>query len=448
MYNYFRLYRQDISQTVRLAIPIIIAQLGVVLMGVTDTIMIGRMLGAAYLGPAGLSNSVTFLIGSIGVGGLSIVSALVSRAKGEGSHNEISRIFRAGVNVGLILSLVLSLINVLVIWKFEVFGQTEFITEISKPYMLVLTLSNFPLLLFVAMRQLCDGLSNPKVPMIITISALFLNGVVNYLLIKNIGFNGAAIGTLISRIYMFVAMVVFIKNDHFFKPYIKKLNDQISIRPLIIKILKLGVPGGFQFFFEIAAFSLAVIMVGWLGEDQLAAHEVAINLASVTYMMATGIGAAGSIRVGAALGRNDLNGIYRAGSTAFGVVAVFMGLCCMLFLFANNELVGLYVRDDQEVARIAAGLMIIAAFFQLSDGIQVVGLGTLRGIADVNMPTIITLFAYWILALPLSYLLAFHFGMNVTGVWIGLLIGLSVSAVLLTTRFYMKMKSYRKAKTK
>jgi len=444
MYIYFRFYRQDIIRTIRLAIPIIVAQLGVVLMGVTDTIMVGRMLGAAYLGPAGLSNSVTFLIGSIGVGALSIVSALVSRSHGEGNQKEISRLFRSGVIVGLILSTILSLINVLVIWKFEVFGQTEFITEISKPYMLILTLSNFPLLLFIAMRQLCDGLSNPKVPMMITISALFLNGVINYLLIKNIGFNGAAMGTLISRIYMFIAMFLFLKNGSFFKPYIQKLNAHVSLRPLIIKILKLGIPGGFQFFFEIAAFSLAVIMVGWLGEAQLAAHEVAINLASVTYMMATGVAAACSIRVGAALGQNDHQGIFRAGTTAFAVVALFMGFCCLLFLFANELLVGLYVQDNQEVAAIAAGLVVIAGFFQLSDGIQVVGLGALRGISDVNMPTLITLFAYWILALPLSYVLAFHFDMNVTGVWIGLLTGLSVSAILLTTRFYTKMKSFRK----
>jgi MATE family multidrug resistance protein len=444
MQSYFRLYRQDIFQTIRLAIPIIVAQLGVVLMGVTDTIMVGRMLGAAYLGPAGLSNSITFLIGSIGVGGLSIVSALVSRAKGEGDFKEISRLFRSGVVVGLILSSILSLINLLVIWKFEIFGQTEFITSISKPYMLILTLSNFPLMLFIAMRQLCDGLSNPKVPMKITISALLLNGIINYLLIKKVGFYGAAIGTLISRIYMFSAIIVFLKYDSFFKPYIRNLHDSISLKPRITKILKLGVPGGFQFFFEIAAFALAVIMVGWLGEAQLAAHEVAINLASVTYMMATGIAAACSIRVGAALGRNDIQGIFRAGTTAFAVVAIFMGVCCLLFLMANELLVGLYVQDNREVALIAAGLVVIAGFFQLSDGIQVVGLGALRGIADVNVPTLITLFAYWVLALPLSYVLAFHFDMNVTGVWIGLLTGLSVSAILLTTRFYSKMKRFRK----
>ncbi len=444
MHSYFRLYRQDIVQTIRLAIPIIVAQLGVVLMGVTDTIMVGRLLGAAYLGPAGISNSITFLISSIGVGGLSIISALVSRSRGENDHEAIPKIFRAGIWVGFFLSLVLSAVNVLVIWKFEIFGQTDFITEISRPYMLILTLSNFPLLLFVAMRQLCDGLANPKVPMMITISALFLNVGFNYMLISKIGFTGAAWGTLISRTYMLLAMIAFIYNDRFFKPYLKMAGGYLSLKPLMMKILKLGIPGGFQFFFEIAAFSFAVVMVGWLGEAQLAAHEVAINLASTTYMMATGIAAAGSIRVGAALGRNDQNGIFRAGTTAFGVVAVFMTICCLVFMLANHHLVSLYVQDDQEVVKIAAGLVMIAGIFQLSDGIQVVGLGTLRGIADVNVPTLITLFAYWVLALPLSYLLAFYFDMNVTGVWIGLLIGLSVSAILLTTRFYAKMRSMKR----
>lgn len=441
MNSYFRLYRKDIEQTIKLSIPIIVAQLGVVLMGVTDTIMVGRMLGATYLGPAGISNSITFLISSIGVGGLSIISALVSRARGENDSVEIAKLYKSGIGVALLLSVVLGLVSLVVIWQFQLFRQTPFITEIAKPYMLILTLSNIPLFLFIAIRQLCDGMAQPKVAMTITVSALFLNGIFNYLLIKYMGFNGAALGTLLSRVYMMIAIIVLIRNSTFFKPYIAYAGSYLSLRPLMTKILKLGIPGGFQFFFEIAAFSLAVIMVGWLGEASLAAHQIAINMASTTYMMATGIAAAASIRVGAAMGKKDKSGVLRAGSVAFGVVTLFMIVCCVVFLVANEELVGLYVQDNQEVATIAAGLMIIAGFFQLSDGIQVVGLGTLRGISDVNVPTLITLFAYWVLALPLSYLLAFHFEMNVTGVWIGLLIGLSVSAVMLTTRFYLKMKT-------
>ncbi|HEV7348359.1 MATE family efflux transporter [Telluribacter sp.] len=435
-----RLYQRDIQQTVQLSIPIVVAQLGVVLMGVTDNLMIGRILGAVPLGAAGIANSVTFLIGSIGVGGLSIVSALVSQAYGKGQKEEINRLFRAGIQVAWLLGAVLGVISLLAAWQFEIFRQTPDVTRLARPVIVILTLSNVPLLFFIAVRQLCDGLSRPTVAMYITMSALVLNALLNYVLIKAMGLNGAAVGTLLSRLFMAVAIWFYIKRDVFFRPYLTAAAVLAPLRVLRAKILRLGLPGGFQFFFEIAAFSLAVIMIGWLGEPQLAAHQIAINMASTTYMMATGIAAAGSIRVGMAVGQRSRSAVQRAGTAAFLLVTAFMGLCCLLFLTANDWLVSLYIRDNAQVATIAAGLVIIAGFFQLSDGIQVVGLGTLRGIADVNVPTVITLFAYWGLALPLSYVLAFPLGMDVTGIWIGLSVGLTASALLLTVRFYKKLK--------
>ncbi len=438
MHPLARLYRSDMRQTLRLSIPIVIAQLGVVLMGVTDTLMIGRFLGAVPLGVAGIATSVTFLIGSIGVGGLSIVSALVSQAVGKRKLTEVNRLYRAGIRVAWLLSGVLGVICLLAAWQFQIFGQTEYVTRMAKPFVLILTVSNAPLLLFIAIRQLCDGLSRPKVTMAITLSGLALNVVLNYFLINNMGLNGAAIGTLLARCYMALAIWVYVKKDAFFSPYLIKATTD-SLVPLMRKILRLGLPGGFQFFFEIAAFSLAVIMVGWLGEAALAAHQIAINMASTTYMMATGIGAAGSIRVGMAVGRNNLPAVQRAGTAAFVLSIIFMGLSCILFLTADEWLVRLYIRDNAEVAAIAATLVVIAGFFQLSDGVQVVGLGVLRGIADVNVPTLLTLIAYWVVALPLSYVLAFPLGLGAPGVWLGLLAGLTVSAVLLTYRFYNKL---------
>ncbi len=438
MYPILRLYRSDMRETLRLSIPIVIAQLGVVLMGVTDTLMIGRILGALPLGASGVANSVTFLIGSIGIGTLGIVSAFVSQAKGKKDVKEINRLYRASIRVAWLLSLVLGVICLLAAWQFQLFGQTEDVAQMARPFILILTLSNTPLLLFIAIRQLCDGLSHPRVAMYITISALILNAILNYFLISWMGLNGAAIGTLIARCYMALAIWVYVKRDSFFTIYLQAENH-ISLTPLMKKILRVGLPGGFQFFFEIAAFALAIIMVGWLGEAQLAAHQIAINMASTTYMMATGIGAAGSIRVGMAVGRENKPAVQRAGTTAFLLVTLFMVLCCALFLTADEWLVRLYIRDNAEVATVAATLIVIAGFFQLSDGIQVVGLGVLRGIADVNVPTVLTLIAYWVVALPISYVLAFPLGMDVQGIWIGLLAGLTVSAILLTYRFYNKL---------
>ena len=207
-------------------------------------------------------------------------------------------------------------------------------------------------------------------------------------------------------------------------------------------IFKIGVPSGLQFFFEIAAFSLAVIMMGWLGENQLAAHQIAINVASTTYMMASGLGIAGGIRVGEGRGLKNVRKIRFSGNVALLLVTIFMTAMMLVILVFNRFLVELYIADN-EVIVIAMRLMIVAAIFQLSDGIQVVSLGILRGISDVNIPTWITMFAYWAISLPLGYLLAFNLKMDAIGIWFGLLAGLTVSAVLLTARFYFLIKKMK-----
>jgi multidrug resistance protein, MATE family len=441
----FSVYRREISETISLSLPIVIAQLGVILMGVTDNIMVGRFLGATALGAAGLANSLSFLVSSIGVGGLGVVASLISQAKGQENTADIARIFKAGLRVALILGVVLGVISAIIGHYFELFGQTAEITALSKPFMYILSVSIVPLFLFIATRQLSDGLSKTQVAMFITVSALGVNWLFNYLLINGIwifpemGLNGSATATLIARFFMATAILTYVYKSGQFDHYLQKFAT-IDLQPLVQKILRMAIPTGFQFFFEIAAFSLAVVMIGWLGENQLAAHQIAINLASTTYMMATGIAAAGAIRVGRAFGQQDKVAVFRAGTAVLLLVVAFMGLCCLLFLTSNNFLVTLYLENNPPVMQIAAGLVIIAGFFQLSDGVQVVALGALRGLNDINVPTLITLVAYWVLALPLSYVLGFTFKMDVTGVWIALSAGLTFSAVFLTVRFYWLLK--------
>ena len=442
MRNHFLNFRPELIDTLRLSIPIIIAQLGVILMGVTDNLFVGRLLGAVPLGAAGLSNSLSFLMTSIGVGGLSVVAALVSRARGESNDSDINKLFRAGLKVAVLLSLVLGSLSAVMAFNFDLFGQSIEVTRMARDFMLILSVSILPLLIFVAARQLCDGLRYPRVAMAITLSALVVNATFNYILITGVGLfpgfgvQGSALATLLSRIFMAIAMLTYVYRSGIFKPY---LAAEFSVLPTMAelkKILQLGLPGGLTFFFEVATFSLAQVMVGWLGEVQLAAHQIALNMASTTYMMATGISSAAAIRVGASVGRGSLEGVRRAGVAAFILSAIFMGCCALLFLTANEWLVSLYIRNNPAVSTMAASLLIMAGFFQLSDGIQVVGIGTLRGLADVNVPTWITLFAYWVIALPMSYVFAFTLNLDVTGVWIGLLVGLSLAAILLTTRFF------------
>lgn len=434
--------RADLSDTLRLSIPIIIAQLSTVLMGLTDNLFVGRLLGAIPLGAAGLANSMSFLFASIGIGGLTVIAALVSQANGRGSAADVHRSYRAGIRVALLLSLALGLVTAIVALNFQWLGQTADVTALARPFTLILSASNVPLFIFIAARQLCDGLRFPRVAMTITIGALLLNALFNYLFIlgigpfPNLGTQGSAVATLLSRLFMAGAMVWYVHRSPNFRAYFRPEFTRLPIAADVRMILKLGLPSGLTFFFEIALFTAAMVIIGWLGADRLAAHQIAINMVSATYMMATGISSAAAIRVGAALGRSDYAGIRRAGLAAFTLSVMLMGFAGVIFLFFNNLLVNIYITDAPEVARIAATLVFMAGFFQLSDGVQVVGIGVLRGLSDVNVPTLITLFSYWLIALPTSYLLGFTFGYDAAGVWVGLLVGLSLAAGLLTTRFF------------
>ncbi|GAB3313439.1 MATE family efflux transporter [Larkinella ripae] len=445
MKQWYLIYKPELGDTLRLSIPIVIAQLGVVLMGVTDNLFVGRLLGAVPLAGAGLSVSLTFLVSSIGVGGLSVIAALVSQANGRGDAAEINRLFRAGLQVALWLGLVLGVVGAAFAYHFEVFGQTPEVTEIGRNFMLILSASNIPLFLFIAARQLCDGLAHPRVAMSITLSALLLNALFNYLLITGAGpfpewgVYGSAVATLLSRLFMAVAIIVYIRRADRFRRYFQSAYRAFGVAGHVRKILRLGLPGGFTYFFESATFSLAAMMAGWLGADQLAAHQIAINMASTTYMMATGISAVGAIRVGSAFGRSSQLAVRRAGVAALVLVVGFMSLCALIFLTANDWLVSLYIRDNPEVATLAASLVIMGGIFQLSDGVQVVGVGMLRGLSDVNVPTIITLFAYWGVGLPMSYVLGFWLNLGVVGIWLGLLAGLTMAAILLPLRFFRRV---------
>lgn len=438
-------YQTEIKKTISLAYPIVVAQLGTVMMGVTDNIMVGRYIGKIGLGSSGIANSIAFLIASIGIGGLSVVAPLISKAKAERNISEINRLFRAGIKVSLWFSFILGLIGFLCVYFFDVFQQSPEINQQAPTFMVIIVFSNAFMFVFTAAKQLSDGLSRTYVAMMITVFGLIMNLAFNILLINGywgfpkMGLNGSAASTLITRVLMMLAMFFYLFREKAFEKYLKEKYKLLVTNDLVIYIIKIGVPSGLQLFFEIAAFSLAVIMMGWLGENQLAAHQIAINIAATTYMMASGLGIAGGIRVGAGRGLKDVHKIRFSGNVALLLVIVFMTAMMLLILIFNRFFVELYIADN-EVVKIAMQLMIVAAIFQLSDGIQVVSLGVLRGIADVNIPTWITMFAYWAIALPLGYFLAFKMEMDAIGIWIGLLAGLTTSAILLTIRFYHLIK--------
>jgi MATE family multidrug resistance protein len=255
-----------------------------------------------------------------------------------------------------------------------------------------------------------------------------------YLGAPALGLNGAGWATLISRVLMMILMGGYILYSKRYEIYNLSFSIRNASFPMISRILKIGIPTGFQFIFEVSAFSAAAIMMGWIGVNALAGHQIALNLASISYMMATGLATAGMIRVSNQIGKGNIKAMREAGMVVFGMVIAFMFLAAILFISARYYLPTLYI-DDPEVIALSASLLIIAGLFQLSDGVQVVGLGVLRGMEDVKIPTFVTLMAYWVLGLPLGYLLAFEFGFEEKGIWYGLLIGLSITAVMLFYRF-------------
>ncbi len=430
---------KEIKTTFLLAYPVMLSQLGQVGVGVADSMMVGR-LGALELAASSLANSIFFVVLMFGIGISMGLTPLVSKAYGKGKSNQISRLFSNSLFINFLTSLVLFGLILLFSQNLSILNQTEEVEVLALPFLLIITASLIPLMVFQTFKQFVEGLSQTKQAMFITIAANLVNVFLNWLLIwghwgfPELGFLGAAWATLISRVLMMVLMggyVLTSKRYNDFKIQIFRFKPNWT---LCKRILKIGIPTGFQFIFEVSAFSAAAIMMGWISVNALAGHQIALNLASISYMMATGVATAGMIRVSHYIGKEDYVGMKEVGRVVFGMVSAFMFVCALLFFAFRFYLPTLYI-DDPEVISLAASLLILAGFFQISDGIQVVGLGVLRGMEDVKVPTLVTFFAYWALGLPLGYLLAFKFAFGESGIWIGLLIGLTITAALLFYRF-------------
>jgi MATE family multidrug resistance protein len=464
-----------IKQTIVLASPIVVGQLGVMLMGLADTIQVGQMkTGAAEsLGASGMAGSIFFTIAVVGLICLQIVAPMISTAEAEGDYAGVGRLLRANVRVALFLSVMtIGLIGVAG-YFYDVFKQTEMNRALTLPYLALIAVSVLPIFLFSAFKSFTDGLQKTSVAMYITLAALIFNIVFNHIFINGLGpippmgLFGAGIATLLARIIMALSLGWYIFSQGRFERYLSGPKSDALARfsdsnganfaaslavgeesvglvdssaDLEKKILTIGVPSGMQGFFEIATFGMAVVMMGWISVSAQAAHIVAINMASLTYMMATGIAAAGGILVGTDIGERNRDGIITSGNAALLLSVLFMGLCALVFYFGRGILVRAYT-EEQAVIEIAITLVVWGAIFQLFDGIQAVSLGLLRGLQDVNIPTAITIFSYWGIGIPMSYYLGIYLGVGAVGIWMGLTASLFCSSILLSWRFYTRAKT-------
>ncbi len=435
-----RLFWQEFKLSLMIALPVAASQFGHMLVGVTDTIMSGS-LGDEAMAAATVATSVFIPIMMFGIGISYGVTPLVAQAVGGNNQALIKHLLRHSLILNCVIGIALFIILALSGPLLYFLNQPINVIKLAIPFYETLSLSIIPLLIFQTFKQFAEGLSITKESMAISLVGNILNIGLIFLLINNYGLVGIAIATFFARLFMAVAMIAVVVFDPRFVNYrfnIQNLFDKLD-KITALKMIKISLPVGSQMIMESGAFGAAAIMIGWIGANEIDAHQIALNIAAVAYMGATGIGAAATVRVGNKFGNRDVSGMRRAAFVSIFMVVIYNLITASVFFIFNNELPTFYIHNPV-IVEAASSLLLIAGLFQLSDGLQVVALGCLRGINDVKIPTVAVTTAYWAIGLPIGYWLAFNWKVGLSGVWYGLLIGLTVIAVYLITRFFLKIK--------
>ena len=432
----------------KLAAPVIMGMLGHTFVGFVDNIMVGQ-LGSAALAAVSLGNSFFFVAMSLGIGFSTAITPLVAEADSENNFKKGKSAFKHGLFLCTLLSLLLYAMILLAKPLMKLMDQPEEVVVLAMPYLNIIAISLIPLIIFQGFKQFSDGLSLTKHAMYATLFANILNVGFNYLLIfgkfgfPEMGIVGAGIGTLISRVAMIVLIWVLLKNDPKTKAFVSQIKLFVLENSMLKKILNLGLPSAMQMFFEVAIFTAAIWLSGLLGKNAQAANQIALNLSSMTFMIAMGLSVTVMIRVGNQKGLKKYVELQRIAKSIFLMGIIFASIFATLFLIFHDVFPTLYLDlddvnnylDNQEVVAIASKLLLVAALFQISDSIQVVFLGALRGLQDVKIPTLITFVSYWVIGFPTSYFLGKAEVYGSTGIWIGLLVGLGSASIFLYLRF-------------
>ncbi len=432
-------YTSEFKKNLTIAYPVMLGQLGHVLVGLADNLMVGK-LGAAPLASVSLANGLMFVFLSLGIGFSFAITPLIAEADGKKNHGVAREIFRHGIFITIILGFVICFLLMVSQPLMYHMQQPKEVVELAKPYYAVIAYSMIPVMIFQGFKQFADGLSLTKYAMQATLIANVINVFFNYLLIygkfgfPELGVVGSAIGTLISRFIMVAFMIYIVKTRKEFKPYIKNFSLKRIKKRILQRIYKLGYPTALQMWFEVSLFAGGIFLAGIIGTNSQAANQIALNLVSMTFMIAVGLGVTATIRVGNQKGIKNYGELRRIAFSIFLLAVILNLFFAFIFIVFKDVLPSFYV-DNIEVIKTAGILIVIAGIFQLSDGIQVVVLGALRGLQDVKVPMRITFIAYWIIGFPIAYYLGIHTELKATGIWIGLLISLTASAIMLYIRF-------------
>jgi MATE family multidrug resistance protein len=452
-------YTKEFKYNLKLASPVMLGMLGHTFVSFVDNVMVGQ-LGSAELAAVSLGNSFIFIAMSLGIGFSTAITPLVAEADSEQNFVKGKSVFKHGFFLCTVLGILLFLLELVAKPLMSVMDQPKEVVELAIPYLDLVAFSLVPLIVFQAFKQFSDGMSLTKYPMYATLLANILNVAMNYVLIfgkfgfPDMGIVGAAVGTLISRFVMLFFLWWLLAKRHRSKAYVTNINFfKLSKQPLK-KLTNLGFPSAMQMFFEVAIFTAAIWLSGLLGKNAQAANQIALNLSSMTFMVAMGLSVAAMIRVGNQKGLKDYKNLKRIAESIFLVGFVFAVVFALLFVIFHKVLPDLYVdlddpanaMDTAEVVKIAATLLLASAVFQISDSLQVIVLGALRGLQDVKIPTVITFISYWVVGFPISYFLGKEDAYGSLGIWLGLLGGLTTAAILLFIRFnYLTKKLIEKS---
>lgn len=443
-------YTKEFGKNLSIAYPVMLGQLGHVMVGLADNIMVGQ-LGAAPLAAVSLGNSLVFIALSLGIGFSFAITPLIAEADGSGDIETGKSYFHHGIIMCGINGILLFLLLLLAKPILHHLDQPPEVVALAIPYLEIVAFSMIPLMLFQAYKQFADGLSQTKYAMYATLIANVVNVIFNYLLIYGIWIfprlevEGAATGTLISRFFMLWFVWEILRRKKKFRQYFVWSKKELLKMNIFKKLFELGFPTALQMLFEVAIFTATVFLAGTLGTNPQAANQIALNLASMTFMVAVGLGVTATIRVGNQKGKANFEDLRRIAFSTFLLVFLIEAVFAVGFILLKDWLPALYI-DNNAVILLAAQLLIVAALFQLSDGLQVVILGALRGLQDVKFPTLICFIAYWIIGFPVSFFLGKEEAMGSMGIWFGLLAGLTASALMLYIRFnYLSRKLLVKA---
>jgi MATE family multidrug resistance protein len=446
-------YAQHYKKITLLALPVCISNLGYMLVGIVDTIMVGKINEhfAGYNGTeaqaaVALANSLYNLVLVFGIGISFGITPLIAEADARKDFKAKAELLKNSLYLNLSVNTILFIALLFSSPLLHHLNQPEKVVQLAIPFLNVMMFGMIPLSVFFTFKQFTEGLSLTVAAMVISFIGNFLNILLNYVFIfghwgmEPMGLQGSCWASFVSRVLMALLFFLYVRYHKRFTPYWTQMRTTTLNKAALNKIGKIGFSSALQWTFEVGAFNCAIVMMGWLGEVPQAAHQIAISVAATTYMIASGFSGAASVRVGNEVGNNNKPEIRRAAFSAFHIVGTIMVICAICFALLNKSIAS-YFSADEAVIATAASLILIAAFFQLFDGLQAVALGVLRGITDTKVPTIVTLIAYWVIGLPVSYLLAFKFNLGAQGVWYGLTLSLVIVCIALISRFHLLTKS-------